>query len=272
MGQVHPGIRIPEDDPFVIGEVPAQEWLRRDPRCKSLLRRPIAGKEISRYHAGSGGKFVILIPQGWTRSHPKAGKKPWQWLKHRHPLIARHLSKFSDVLKARAGPDSPWWETACEEIWQEPKKKILFPARFRQLAFLSDTGRGIGDEETNAIPSAGLFLVGILNSRLIAFVFDHSARQSAIDLKLFTWDDLKKLPIYTPDFDRPEDLARHDRMETLVGRTLDLEKNRRAAKSDPERERLQKKILITDQQIDALVYELYGLTAEEIAVVEANFA
>ena len=62
---------------------------------------------------------------------------------------------------------------------------------------------------------------------------------------------------------------RHDRVEALVRRMIDLEKNCRAATTDRERESLQKKIRATDRQIDALVYDLYGLTPEEIAVVES---
>ena len=104
----------------------------------------------------------------------------------------------------------------------------------------------------------------------MAFVIDHSARQSAWDKKKFTWDDLRNLPIYTPDFDRPEDRARHDRMEKLVRRGIDREKSCRSAKNDPERGTLQEKIRATDRQIDALVYQLYGLTAEEIEIVEGR--
>jgi hypothetical protein len=42
----------------------------------------------------------------------------------------------------------------------------------------------------------------------------------------------------------------------------------RAAKTDAERQTLQNAVTATDQQVDALVYELYGLTPEEIALVE----
>jgi hypothetical protein len=40
------------------------------------------------------------------------------------------------------------------------------------------------------------------------------------------------------------------------------------AKTDQERRLVQQEIEATDVKIDALVYELYGLTAEEIAVIE----
>lgn len=42
----------------------------------------------------------------------------------------------------------------------------------------------------------------------------------------------------------------------------------RAAKSDHERQTLQNAVTATDQQIDALVYELYRLTEDEIKIVE----
>lgn len=267
MGQVHPGIRIPEGSPFLIEEALAREWLRQDPRCKSLLRPIIAGDGIGCYHPGAGRNYLILIPQGWTLSHMDAKKKPWQWLKHRCPLIAKYLKPFSEQLIEQTGTGELWWEIACDEFWQKRRKKIISPARFTKPAFWSDSGRGICDEESIALPSAGLYLAGILNSRLMMFVFDSAVRQKASDRKIFTWDDLARLPIYTPDLDRPEDRARYDRMETLVRRMLELGKHAHSAQSNEACEAIQKKIRITDQQIDVLVCEIYGLTLEEIAVV-----
>jgi hypothetical protein len=40
------------------------------------------------------------------------------------------------------------------------------------------------------------------------------------------------------------------------------------AKTDQERRLVQQEIDATDVRIDALVYELYGLTSKEIAIVE----
>ncbi len=65
-----------------------------------------------------------------------------------------------------------------------------------------------------------------------------------------------------------QDVARHDRMVSLVTQMLDLHA-RLAAESVPqEKTALQRRIDQTDRQIDALVYELYGLTDAEIKVVE----
>ena len=60
-------------------------------------------------------------------------------------------------------------------------------------------------------------------------------------------------------------------MVELVTRMMDLKKQQaRATKkqSPSARQLLDQKLAITDQQIDALVYELYGLTGDEIAIIE----
>jgi hypothetical protein len=271
MGQVFSGMVIPGNDPYVIDKHLALDWGKRDPQSRPLIRRLVGGAEIGRYHAGKTGKFFLLIPQGWTVSRMKGEKQPLRWLKHRHPLIARHLKPFAETLKARAGPDRLWWESDSDEFWQEPHKKILFSARFSTPAFLFDAGRTVGDETTLAIPAAGPYLSGILNSRLIRYVFNLSVRKSAPGRQWFSWDDLRDIPVYTPDFDQPADRARHNRMENLVQRRIDLEKSCQAAVTDEERGKIQQKIQAADRRIDALVYDLYGLTAEEIALVEETF-
>ena len=58
-------------------------------------------------------------------------------------------------------------------------------------------------------------------------------------------------------------------MVSLVDRMLDLNKKLQTVKIAHDRELLERQIKITDDQIDRLVYELYGLTEEEIGVVES---
>jgi len=53
---------------------------------------------------------------------------------------------------------------------------------------------------------------------------------------------------------------------------LELHKVQAAARTPGDRELYARQIAATDREIDALVYELYGLTEEEIAVVEGATA
>ena len=82
----------------------------------------------------------------------------------------------------------------------------------------------------------------------------------------------KEFPIRTIDPSNPEDAAIHDRMVSLVGQMLELHKKLDVAKLGSEKEMIQRRINATDAEIDRLVYELYGLTDEEIAIVEGKSA
>ena len=82
--------------------------------------------------------------------------------------------------------------------------------------------------------------------------------------------DIKQLPIRNIDFSDRVDKARHDQMIDLVENMLTLHKNLGEAKVPQTKTVLQRQIDTTDQQIDQLVYELYGLTEKEIKIVEES--
>jgi len=79
---------------------------------------------------------------------------------------------------------------------------------------------------------------------------------------------IEQLPIRTIDFSDPTDKAYHDRMVELVNQMLSLYKCLAETKSPHEKAVIQQQIKVTNQQIDKLVYELYGLSEEEIKTVE----
>lgn len=58
-------------------------------------------------------------------------------------------------------------------------------------------------------------------------------------------------------------------MVGVAERMLELHKQL-GAKTDHETTMIQRQIDATDRQIDRLVYELYGLTEEEVAIVEGK--
>ena len=81
---------------------------------------------------------------------------------------------------------------------------------------------------------------------------------------------LSQLPIRSINFSDKADKAKHDKMVSLVEQILALHKRLAAAKTPDDKTKLQRQIDATDQEIDRLVYNLYGLTEEEIAIVEQN--
>ena len=51
---------------------------------------------------------------------------------------------------------------------------------------------------------------------------------------------------------------------------LELQKNYHEAKMEQDKELYERQIKLVDAQIDGLVYDLYGLTEEEVKVVEGE--
>jgi hypothetical protein len=61
-------------------------------------------------------------------------------------------------------------------------------------------------------------------------------------------------------------------MVKLVEQMLGLHKQLAAARTPQEKTALERQITATDTQIDLLVYDLYGLTEDEIKIVEGKAA
>jgi type I restriction-modification system DNA methylase subunit len=112
------------------------------------------------------------------------------------------------------------------------------------------------------------FVLGLLNSRLLFWRLRSISNVFRGGWITCTKQYVETLPIRTINFTDPADKARHDKMVSLVERMLELHK--RSPRTPQEKESLQREIESTDRAIDKLVYELYGLTEEEIRIVEGK--
>ena len=79
---------------------------------------------------------------------------------------------------------------------------------------------------------------------------------------------IERLPYRPINFSDLAEKAAHDKMVGLVERMLALHK--RSARTPQEKEMIQREIESTDGAIDTLVYQLYGLTEEEVKIVEGG--
>jgi hypothetical protein len=114
------------------------------------------------------------------------------------------------------------------------------------------------------------YLLGLLNSRLVNYYFTTTYGGNALQggyLRIGP-PQLKTIPIRTLDLTKKADNSAHDRVVALVDQMLALHKSLAAAQSPSNQESLQGQINSTDRQIDGVVYELYGLTINEIKTVE----
>jgi hypothetical protein len=151
-------------------------------------------------------------------------------------------------------------------------KQIIDWTTKRIWATLTDEELYNTQNAFNILPKPGWsleYLLGILNSRLITFYHrkkfldEFKMRFQKILIK-----DCRRFPIHHVNLTTPYDRDCHDRVVALVKQMLGLHHLLATARMPYERTSLQRQINATDRQIDDLVYELYGLTTDEITIVE----
>lgn len=262
-------------DAFVIDVPTFEKIINEDPSSVEIIKPFLIGDEIRKYRYPVVHFRVIFIPRGWTNQNSPGVQNKWQWFKGKYPAIAHHLEKFSQAAEARGDKGDYWWELrACDYYDEFLKPKIIFPDIAKESRMLYDKDGFYLGNTAYFIQTDDLYLLGVLNSKLI---FSYYKRIATVigdpdkggRLRWFT-QDVVKIPIRAIDPNDPADIARHDRMVTLVTQMLDLNKRLQDARLEQEKTQLSRQIAVTDGAIDKLVYELYGLTEEEIKIVEGK--
>jgi hypothetical protein len=270
MGQIFYGIRTGLNEAFVIDERVKKKLIEEDPKSAEIIKPFIVGKDVKRYEGPDNqGNFLIFTRHGVDII--------------RYPAILKHLKQFKNELMPRPSnwigekwyggkPGAyEWYEVqdTIDYFTEFEKPKIIYPDIAPRGYFTLDiNGSYYCGNTVCFLVTDQKFLLGILNSKLITFYYSKIAAMIRGEYLRFFNQLIAKLPIYTPDYDNPDDKARHDRIVTLVTEMLELHKYLSHAKTDREKRFIKQEIASTDRQIDSLVYGLYGLTADEITVVE----
>ncbi len=112
------------------------------------------------------------------------------------------------------------------------------------------------------------YLLGLLNSKLLNWYYHTLNPEIGEALAEIKKTNVENLPVRAITFNNKIERKMHNDMVQLVEQMLSLHKQLPDAKTGHEQTVLQRQIDATDKQIDKLVYELYDLTPEEIAIVE----
>jgi hypothetical protein len=270
-GKIYYGIKTGLNEAFVIDAATKERLITEDPKSTELIKPFLAGRDIKRYQQPESDKYLIFTRHGVNIDG--------------YPAIKQYLSQFKERLmprpkdwkegewKGRKPGAYRWYEIQDTIDYYEEfeKAKILWPGISAQVAaFAFDDNGYYGNDNNQLILSNDKYLLGILNSSLIRMILMSicdKVQGGFYRLKIIY---VEQLPIFTINFTVPQDMARHDRMVSLVEQMLSLNKQLPGARTPHEQTGLQRQIEATDRQIDALVYELYGLTEDEIRIVEGT--
>jgi hypothetical protein len=232
--------------------------------------------EKVRQQANTLGDFV-LVKRGIEVFTPQPSKSG---LVNPRPAFTGILQRFnlehgdkgfiSYDAEVEASKPFDYFSTPRILLRQVLSRKLRLQAVFTDETFLTNQSVQslIPIPDAKALRSLQI-LLGILNSRLLSWYFvnfNSVARRD--DFPKIIIQQTRELPL--PAFDLKAGKALHNRMVSLVEGMPTLHRKLAAAKTPQEKTALERQIAVTDAEIDRLVYELYGLTEDEIRIVEGE--
>jgi hypothetical protein len=270
-GRVFYGIKTGLNDAFIIDGATRNQLIEQDKKSAELIKPLLGGEDIRRYIFHETGLWLIFTRRGVDVD--------------RYPAIRNHLARWKEDLtpkrnksakKGRKPGRYAWYEiqddVAYYEVFDGPK--LIYPDIAKGPRFCLDVGGHYVANTAYCLGTDDRYLLGVLNSRLFWFSISNisipfGVRAGQYRYRLI-YQYMEKVPIRVIDLSNSADRSRHDRIVKLVDSMLGLHEQLAAAKSGAEKALIQRQIEATDAEIDGLVYDLYGLTAEEIAVVEGK--
>lgn len=250
-----------------------EHWLEA-----GLLHPLIKGGDSRSYHLRRT-KRIILFPYA-REEDERAELIAEEVLRSEYPLTWAYLEQNKDYLESRESGKmrhKKWYGYGrIQALDVMPLPKIFTPDLAVRPSFSLDetgevffTGGVAGGYGLLVLPEYSVrYILGLLNSKLLQWRHKQGATSMRGGWYSYEARFIRHLPIRTIDFSDPADKAQHDKMVKFVEQMLAAQKERANALTDRDIDYWQRRCDTLDRQIDELVYELYGLTDDEIALVE----
>ena len=246
-GNILAGIKTGLNEAFWLSDAAYRSLVDADKRNAEIIKPLLVGDNVRKWQVRESGLWLIFTPHGIDMSPYRA--------------VREHLAKWKQRLEQRA-LEQEWYELQQAQYRYSltfSKPKIVYPDIAKESRFALDTKGQYVDMTAFVIPSDDLFLLGVLNSQVAwvflserAAVLGDASEGGRLRLKR---QYMEHLPV--PSASAGERTA----VAGLVERVL-------AAK----RADAQADVAALEQEIDDRVYRLYGLTKDEIKLVEESTA
>ena len=267
--KINYGIKTGLNEAFIIDKNKRGELIAQDPKSEEIIKPILRGRDIKKYWYESSELYIIFIPWHFPLNNDSnitgASKDAEIEFEKQYPVIFNHVVKFKDKLLSRnkeeVGKRYEWFalqrcaNTYYKEFGQE--KVVWGNISYNSQFCFVDKDIFI-NAPANMITSNTVsikYLIACMNSS----IFNHEFKQGGIFLgKAFEWKkqyvENVHLPIITSS---NQPLV--TKIEKIVDQILTLKKQNK----DADTKNL-------ESQIDQLVYKLYDLTPDEIAIIEGS--
>ncbi|WP_148821553.1 Eco57I restriction-modification methylase domain-containing protein [Campylobacter concisus] len=239
-------------------------------QTQKLIRPILRGRDIKRYDYEWAGLWLINIHNGY-------GTKPRINIDN-FPKLKLYLDKFEPKLSNRSDKGAtPYNLRNCAYLEEFEKEKILCARMVQSPKFAYDANNNIPDNTAYCITGENLkFLLAFLNSTAVYKIFNFFYAGGGLEGEIkINRLEILPIPQITPQNENlaneiinlvDEILKANEKIKLYEKHmpTLTLDEKLEAKENI---DALNDKIKASDEKIDKLVFELYELTSDEIALI-----
>ena len=253
------GIKTGLDAAFVIDEETCQRLIGEDPNSKEFIQPWLRGKDVRRWRTDWANLYIIAIASSANRSWPWSSESQETAavaiFKKTYPAVYGHLSRFQDKLIKRQDKGKFFWELrTCTyyQVFDHPK--IVYSEMGKRMRALIEQDGRWTNKTCFTIPGDDGYLLALLNSKLLDIYFrivmPCLGDPFSGGRMLFGWIYMKRTPIASAEPETKKRLA------ALANR---IQQAKQAGPADASAD---------ECELNRLVYDLYGLDASDIALIE----
>ncbi|MGN6601476.1 MAG: class I SAM-dependent DNA methyltransferase [Ginsengibacter sp.] len=246
-GKCYYGVKTALNEAFITNE---------DLGISNKLKPVYEGKDLRKWISSTPVKKMIVFPSKSTIKEfgPLGEKEALEKMNIAYPRIINHLIPFEQKARKRYDKGEYWWELRnCAYYDLFEKTKIIFPNLQNQNKFAFDDTGSYLNAPAVFLPTDDKSLLAILNSKIVWYFL-----KSICVIRSGGYIEVK--PQYFEQIPIPK-ITEYQKTELteLVDQIINSLKTDSSADTTD-----------LENQIDQLVYQLYGLTEEEIKIVEDN--
>lgn len=277
--EINYGIKTGLNDAFIIDKEKYDELVKKDRKNKELLVPLLRGRDINRYSKNYTDLYLINVHNGYKIGMEKISEINID----DYIFVKEHLNSFEPKLSKRSDKGkTPYNLRNCAYLNDFKNQKIIYGETVTGASFFLDNDGFIIDKTAFMLLGESIkYILALLNSRFIEFAYKTFYAGIILSSSGFQYNKeyLKKLPIIVPTQEQEEYLTnladkmleskeKLSKLNKLLGLAVNDKNYEMQLELKEKIENLNEEILDTDYAIDSYVYDMYGITAEERALIE----
>ena len=250
--KVYRGVTTGYNPAFIITDEQCDNLIKEDPKSSEVIKNMLQGRNIRKWYYNESDENLIFTRKGTDIEL--------------YPAVKAHLFNFFNKLKPKTETDSSegrkpgnykWFEILDNTAYYrefEKSEKIIWGLTADKWAYTLDTEQHYLPSNAYILTSDTIpirFILGLLNSKLLHYYFGFIGVMTAGGAYTLKAATIEAFPIATGTREQQKEIAA--KVESILNAKA---KDKQADVSSIESE------------IDHLVYNLYGLSDNEIKIVE----